>query len=337
MKAGVSFRLLGLFLCLLAAPAMAQDTAFSEVTPLSGNAELTRRLLTPLTVVQMQKALARDRQSLAEQSIVIANEKFLVHLPPSEPAKGYGLMVFVPPWRDARLPRGWAGVLDNDGIIFISAFNSGNDQYDMSRRMPLAVAAAHNAIGRYRIDPARVFVAGMSGGSRVAMRLALGYPDLFRGALLNAGSDVPGTKEASVPPRDLFSRFQETSRLVYLTGEQDGVNLEADRRSASAMHALCMFNTDTIVARGLGHETADPASLSRGLKALQTPVQTDPARLQSCRAGIEKEAASGLDRTQALLAEGKRGQARTLLYETDQRFGGLAAPRSIELDARLEK
>lgn len=332
MKAGVL-----LFLCFLAAPALAQDTAFTEVTPLSSNAELTRRLLTPLTVLQMQKTLARDRQSLAEQPLAIASEKFLVHLPPTEPASGYGLMVFVPPWRDARLPRGWAGVLDKEGVIFISALNSGNDQYDMSRRMPLAVAAAHNAMHRYRVDPARVFVAGMSGGSRVAMRLALGYPDLFRGALLNAGSDVPGSREASVPPRDLFLRFQETSRLVYLTGEQDGVNLDADRRSSSAMRSLCMFNTDMIVARGLGHETADPASLSRGLKALQEPVETDAARLQSCRAGIEKEMAAALDRTQALLAEGKRDEARTLLYETDQRFGGLAAPRSAELDARLEK
>lgn len=332
MKAGAI-----LFLCLLAAPALAQDTVFTEVTPLSGNAELTRRLLTPLTVMQMQKALTRDRQSLAEQPIAVAGEKFLVHLPPEEPSKGYGLMIFVPPWRDARLPRGWAGALDKEGIIFVSALNSGNDQYDMSRRMPLAVASAHNALQRYRVDPARIFVAGMSGGSRVAMRLALGYPDLFRGALLNAGSDVPGTKEASVPPRDLFSRFQETSRLVYLTGEQDGVNLEADRRSNTAMRALCMVNTDIIVARGLGHETADPASLSRGLKALQTPVETDAARLQSCRAGIEKEVIAALDRTEALLAEGKRDEARTLLYETDQRFGGLAAPRSIELDAKLEK
>ncbi|HEX2760757.1 MAG TPA: PHB depolymerase family esterase [Rhizomicrobium sp.] len=332
MKAGLC-----LLLCLLAVPALAQDTVFTEVTPLSSNTALTRRLLTPLTVAQMQKTLARDRQSLAEQPLIIANEKFLVHLPPDEPASGYGLMVFVPPWRDARLPRGWAGVLDKEGIIFVSALNSGNDQYDMSRRMPLAVAAAHNAMRRYRVDPARVFVAGMSGGSRVAMRLALGYPDLFRGALLNAGSDVPGTREASVPPRDLFQRFQETSRLVYLTGEQDGVNLDADRRSSSAMRSLCTFNTDSIVARGLGHETADPASLSRGLKALQAPVETDPARLQSCRTGIEKEMTAALDRTQALLAEGKRDEARTLLYETDQRFGGLAMPRSTELDAKLEK
>jgi pimeloyl-ACP methyl ester carboxylesterase len=332
MKAG-----LFLFLCCLAGPALAQDTVFTEATPLSGNGELTRRLLTPLTVRQMQKALARDRQSLAEQPLDIAGEKFLMHLPPSEPANGYGLMLFVPPWRDARLPRGWAGILDKEGIIFVSALNSGNDQYDMSRRMPLAVAAAHNAMRRYRVDPARIFVAGMSGGSRVAMRLALGYPDLFRGALLNAGSDVPGTREASVPPRDLFARFQESSRLVYLTGEQDGVNRDADRRSAGAMRALCMFNTDMIVARGLGHETADPASLSRGLKALQAPIERDAERLQSCRAGIEKEMAATLDRTEALLAEGKREEARTLLYETDQRFGGLAAPRSVELDAKLEK
>jgi pimeloyl-ACP methyl ester carboxylesterase len=333
MKAGLSF----ILLLMLAAPCAAQDTVFTDVTPLAGNAELSRRLLTPLTVVQMQKVLAREGQTLGGQPVAIADEKFILHLPPTEPATGYGLMVFVPPWRDARLPKGWAGLLDAHGMIFVSAAASGNDQYDMSRRLPLAVAAAHNVMRRYKIDPARVFAAGMSGGSRVAMRLALGYPDIFRGALLNAGSDVPGSKMASVPPRELFARFQENSRLVYLTGERDTVNLDADRRSNSAMRKLCMFNTDSIVMRGLGHETADAASLSRGLAALLAPAAPDAPALQACRTGIESEMTAKLDQVDRLLAEGRRDDARTLLYETDERFGGLAAPRSLELEARREK
>jgi len=333
MKAGLSFFLL----LALAAPCAAQDTVFTDVTPLAGNAELSRRLLTPLTVVQMQKVLAREGQVLAGQPVAIANEKFLLHVPPDEPANGYGLMVFVPPWKDARLPKGWPGPLDSNGIIFVSAAASGNDQYDMSRRLPLAVAAAHNVMRRFKVDPARVFAAGMSGGSRVAMRLALGYPDVFRGALLNAGSDVPGTRMASVPPRELFTRFQEQSRLVYLTGEQDKVNLDADRRSSTGMRDLCMFNTDLIVMRGLGHETADAASLSRGLTALLAPVAPDAAALQVCRAGIENEMAARLDQVDRLLAQGRRDEARTALYETDERFGGLAAPRSLELDLKREK
>ena len=54
------------------------------------------------------------------------------------------------------------------------------------------VLAAYNVMKRYAVDPQRVFVSGFSGGARVAMRLALAYPDLFRGALMDAGSDPIG-------------------------------------------------------------------------------------------------------------------------------------------------
>ena len=269
MKAGGFFvAMLLLMPCAKAQEASDQTVTLTEITPLAGNAELSRRLLTPLTVVEMQKALTRAGQSLRDQSLSLADEKFLIHIPPKMPAGGYGLMVFVPPGKEARLPKGWGRVLDEAGMAFVSAANSGNDQYDMSRRMPLAVSAAVNIQHRTQIDPARIFVAGMSGGSRVAMRLALGYPDIFRGALLNAGSDVPGSKLASLPPRALFFRFQENSRLIYVTGDQDKINLDADRHSFSAMRDLCMANVSSLTMRGMGHETADPASLSRALEFL---------------------------------------------------------------------
>src|SRR4051812_18183241 len=106
--------------------ALAQDSrdqivSFSDTTPLAGNTELSHRLLTPLMAVEMQKALAKSGQSLREQPLTLATEKFLVHLPPGMPASGYGLMVFVPPGKEARLPSHWASVLDEQGMIFVSA------------------------------------------------------------------------------------------------------------------------------------------------------------------------------------------------------------------------
>jgi len=181
------------FLAVMLAPgALAQETSapgvetvsFAETTPLAGNAELSRRLLSPLTVVQMRAALVRAGQSLRDQSVTVANEKFLVHVPPQMPAGGYAAPIFVPAAKVTSLPKGWQSVLDSHGVIFVGAQDSGNNSYDMSRRMPLAVIAAVNALHQYKVDPDRVFVGGMSGGSRVAMRLALGYPDLFAGALL---------------------------------------------------------------------------------------------------------------------------------------------------------
>src|SRR5437879_3459051 len=94
------------------------------------------------------------------------------------------------------------------------AARSGNDASVLARREPLALLAAHNLMQRYPVDPERVYVGGFSGGARVAMRLALGYPDLFRGAILNAGSDPIGGAEIPLPPRDMFMRFQSSKRIV---------------------------------------------------------------------------------------------------------------------------
>ena len=312
-----------------------QEVIFTQTTPLAGNAELSRRLLSPLTVAQMRGALARAGRVLRDQPITPGDEKFLVHVPPQAPANGYGVLVFVPAGKVTAIPKGWQSVLDSYSMIFVGAQNSGNNTFDMSRRMPLAVIGAVNIAKRYAIDPARVFVAGMSGGSRVAMRLALGYPDLFAGALLNSGSDPLDGKLAAVPPRDLFARFQEHSRLAYLTGEADTINLNIDARSAGSMRALCMFQVERHTMPRLGHETADPASLSWGLDTLLAPVAVDAQKLAACRADTDADIAARLDMVESLKTQGRRDAARTRLYETDARFGGLAAPRSEALDADL--
>jgi len=71
----------------------------------------------------------------------------------------------------------------------VTAANSGNDAPTIDRREPLALLAAHNTMKQYPVDPQQVYIGGFSGGARVALRLALAYPDVFHGALLNAGSD----------------------------------------------------------------------------------------------------------------------------------------------------
>ena len=51
-----------------------------------------------------------------------------------QPPGGSGLLVFVPPWQEARVPPGWAGALDRNGTIFVSAAHSGNEENVMARR-----------------------------------------------------------------------------------------------------------------------------------------------------------------------------------------------------------
>jgi pimeloyl-ACP methyl ester carboxylesterase len=227
-------------------------------------------------------------------------------------------------------------VLDRAGMIFVTAARSGNEEDVVTRREPLALIAAENLLAQYDIDRAHVFVGGMSGGSRMALRLALAYPDLFRGAFLNSGSDVIGTLVEPLPPAPLFHQFQTGSRLLYVTGDHDAANLETETRSRSSLRDWCVVDTDVIRMAFTGHEVAPASVFNHALDLLLKPEHPDPAALAACRTGVEAEAASKLDQVDKLVAAGKHEDARSLLADIDAKFGGLAAPRSLALDKALD-
>jgi hypothetical protein len=319
-----------------AAPGLHRDVVFSEYAPPSESRETLRRMLTPLAFAQMEKNAAQSGKTLAVQPLDLKGERFTVYVPASPPPPaGYGLLVFVPPWDDARLPDGWASVLDARGIVFVTAAQSGNEQGVVNRRVPLALLAEENAVRRYRIDPSRIYIGGFSGGSRVAMRLALAYPDIFTGAFLNAGADPIGDAAASLPPDGLFARFQENSRLYYATGAQDLSSLGMDARSLRTMRDLCVFNTQAERTPRTVHEIADAHVLLAALTFLDTPPATDADRLATCRKDVQTDLQSALQDIRATAARGKQDDAGKLLLEANNRFGGLAAKDLIALAEQL--
>lgn len=321
-----------------APPAVGLQTqvAFSEYSPLSTSSEMMRRLLTPLAAAKVQSALAHSGEHLSAQSIDLAAEHFLLYVPPRAPSEGYALLTFVPPWDEAQLPQGWATVLDRYGVIFVTAPRSGNDADPLGRREPLALLAAWNVMQRYRVDPRRVYVGGFSGGSRMALRLALAYPDLFRGVLLNAGSDPIGAGPPSPPPRELLERFQESTRVVYVTGERDTLRQMMDTASLDSMRDWCVFDTASRVTYGEAHEVASPAALSWALTALAEHVRPDPAKLAACRSTLEHQLSARLAQVRVLIDAGKRAEAHKALEQLDRTFGGIAAPQSVAMAASLE-
>jgi pimeloyl-ACP methyl ester carboxylesterase len=311
------------------------DVVFSDYSPRSSSAELLRRLLSPLNAVQVGKRLAHSAVALRDQPIDLARERFVVYVPSHPPTQGYGLLVFIPPWENAMLPRGWAAILDRRGVIFVSAANSGNEANILDRRDPLALLAAHNIMQRFRVDPERIYIGGFSGGSRVALRLALGFPDLFRAVFLNAGSDPIGNAQAPLPPPELFSRFQVMTRIVYISGQNDAVNVDKDAASAQSLLEWCVFDWYAERSPWTGHEVAGPAVLDRALDMLDRHAEPKLSRLNNCRLHINQELGKEIDQANDLLAAGNVDGAGKLLNKIDTRYGGLAAPRSVDLAARI--
>ncbi|WP_109126415.1 hypothetical protein [Dyella sp. C11] len=315
---------------------MLDGVTFTQVSPLSGSAELARRLVTPLNARRLQQQASAHGVALADQPVDPSREHFVLYVPANAPPGGYALLVFVPPWNDARLPPGWAPVLDRHGMILVTAAGIGNDANVLDRRDPVSLLGAINVMARYPVNPQRVYIGGFSGGSRVALRLALGYADLFRGALLDAGSDTIGDT-IPLPPSALLQAFQAGTRLVYLTGADDPARQDADRRSLQSLRDWCIEDVDRRAMPRTGHDLADPASLDRALTSLETHHAPDAARLAACRAHVVDAMNQQLDEADAALKTGHADQARTLLESIDHRYGGLAAPRSMALAAQLEQ
>lgn len=315
-----------------------RDLVFAYASPLARPQVVLSRVASPLRGAALRARLEAAQMAGgidAWPALDLAAERFEVFVPSGPPpAAGFGLLVFVPPWEGQGLPADWLPVLQRHRFVAATAERSGNAQDVGARRIPLALTAFENARNRYPIDPVRVFVAGFSGGSRVALRLALAYPDVFRGAVLNAGSDPLGTADVPLPAPDLFERFERGSRLVYLSGTLDVPAMAADRASRRSAGDLCVANTRVLTIAGGRHEPAGTQAFERALDALESPLADDTGEA-ACRARRARAIAREAGSIVALADAGRRDRALRRLLELDARWGGLAAEASGEITRRL--
>jgi pimeloyl-ACP methyl ester carboxylesterase len=99
--------------------------------------------------------------------------------------------------------------------------------------MPLALDAAYNMKKRYNIDTKRVYIAGHSGGGRVATQVAMHYSDVFKGGVFIVGCNywestkIPSRPSSHWPPgmlkprSKLLALAKYEGRYVFLTGDKD--------------------------------------------------------------------------------------------------------------------
>jgi dienelactone hydrolase len=311
------------------------DVVFSDYPERASESRILTRLLSPLAAGYIRHTLEVRHEAVQEHSLEVSAEHFVLYVPPTAPAHGYGLLVFIPPWKEARVPPGWTEALDRLGVIYVSPAAAGNDTSDIERRAPLALIATGNLLQRYPIDPGRVYVGGFSGGSRLALRVALGFPDLFHGALLNAGSDPIDAGPPTPPEAPLLQQFQEGSRIVFVTGAQDKLHLQMDEDSVAALRRWCVFDYQVLITPRADHQVAGASAFAQALRRLMEHQTGSAARMESCRAEIVKRRDQQLQHVSSLLSAGRTEEAQKLLLETDRHFGGIATPQTLELQSSL--
>lgn len=197
-----------------AKPGERMPLSFTKGTPMAGAAQLKLRLRAVETPSELN----------------VPQEAYEVIVPKSYKKEvAHGLFIWISPNDKCGLPADWEKVLADRKLIFIGALRSGNTRETMAR-MQLAITANDQMRELYNIDPARVYVSGHSGGSRVASMLAVAYADMFSGAVCfmgvnfffpTQGKDGTMYEARYIPHPEIAMQAQKESRFVLVTGDKD--------------------------------------------------------------------------------------------------------------------
>ena len=263
---------LGILLTLLGSTAFGDDppplkpgqneVVFDRPSPRSTDAELKRRFRA------VKDAPAFD----------LAKETFRVDVPKSyKHDAAWGLFVWVDPSVRPNIPADWGPILAERKLLLVAANNTGNDR-SLFDRCRLAIDAVHSMTRRLDVDPARVYVSGMSGGGRVASMLGVAYADVFTGAFpmvgVNFYKPVP-TGETNKAWLPIYSPLQEIlepaktkNRFVLLTGETDFNRENTLRVYREGFKAEAFRHVLYLEVPDMGHARPPANWLARGIDFL---------------------------------------------------------------------
>lgn len=137
-------------------------------------------------------------------------------------SKPFGVHIFVSSGDGAMLPGGYHQVLDSHDMIMASAKKSGNKQ-QIFRRIALALDALATIKKEYKIDDAKVYIGGYSGGSSIALRSQVMYPEIWKGCFGHAKGMT--LNEAGVfgvyLEKDFKRAARKSGRIALLSGSKD--------------------------------------------------------------------------------------------------------------------
>jgi predicted esterase len=271
------------FLGLCPVPSHAQSRtkqvkkSFTQGHPLSSIPEQMKRFHWP-------DRIAKDKGA----NYKITKESFNLYVPKRAKSsrKAYGLLVWIAPFADGRIPPIWLKKLDQLKLIAIGADNSGNDRVPCSR-IGLALDAVHNAKKLFHIDDKRVYVTGFSGGAQMSCYLTLHYPEIFSGGIYFGGSNyfknipIPDRKgsfwkgEIPKPSDENLLKSKQKSRHVFIVGEKDEVIGQIKAVKAVAVKDDFVY-VRFIEMPKLGHRIPPAKWLERSIKYLDKPPSPKP-------------------------------------------------------------
>ena len=206
----------------------------------------------------------------------------------------------------------WQAVCMRSGVIFASPFAAGND-CPFRRRVRIVLDVLDDVRRRQPIDADRTYLAGFSGGARIACSVAFALPEYFGGVIAICGAEK--LREESW----LRERVAERLSVALITGEQDFNRAELERLRGPLLADVGVRAKVWTVA-GLGHAIPDERQLAAALDWLEEAV---PARRRKAQQWPAMHIAANAAPTRAEAAELLLAEARHRLEKNATLFSGL--------------
>jgi predicted esterase len=269
-------------------------------------------------------------------------QQYELFVPPGlSPRKAAPLVLFI---SASDKPAGWnqwQTVCQQAGVVFASPYSAGNN-CDLPRRVRIVLDVLDDVARRRAIDPDRVYLAGFSGGARVACGIAFALPEYFGGVIGVCGAER--LRDESW----LRQRVADRLSVALVTGEQDfnrnelellrgpllsDVGVRAKVWTVPQMgHAIPNAEVFADVLKWLDEGSPDRGRKTRQWPAMRIGGSSVPSRtgwadllLKEARTRLQKPATlySGLTQLQGLATRWPdvpaAAMARKLLAEYDVR------------------
>jgi len=181
-------------------------------------------------------------------------QHYALYLPSNyTPSRQWSVILAFDPQARGRVPveRYWEAA-EKYGYIVAGSLNSRNGPWDVSLNAAKAMTADVKA--RFSIDPKRVYTAGMSGGARVAMKIAIdsrqvagvfassaGFPDEFIARVPFAVFGSAGTDDFNhLEMYQLDRRMTSAHRVLYFQGGHTWLPAELAMQAVEWMELQAM-------------------------------------------------------------------------------------------------
>lgn len=207
------------------------DTAAPTDISESGTFELAQPYTESTTLLDLRTVRARFKHNYPRLSRDLNKETFRVRLPENyNPDFAAGVLVWISPMPDGRIPKIFEPVLDNLGLIAIGVDNNGNKR-QLTDRLQNHLDSIESVASVYHIDRQRIYLTGMSGGGRCTGILQFAFPDLFAGSVPIVGLDTYHNAPTGDPgmhwparlgkPAGKWMRLLKERRIAGITGSAD--------------------------------------------------------------------------------------------------------------------